>query len=251
MTSNSKLKGSRIVDCRPQVGPCRMKCNQCYYNLFPLDGFETPRIPDPEETNRKGLIVRMNAEHDSGIEKPLVLETARPYNDLFYNTATHDMDFPRPVVVTINHQEYSPSLTNPDRRYLDRVMFARVRLSPGCFERATIAASRWMAAAIPIMITPMAFYSLVALEEDKERASFDSRLDGMEYKFKKRHVHECWQLDQKSLRNLVHLFIYQMCDHSKGSNGCIYLCGTYESLQCEDCNLCEHFYYAAKARMAL
>lgn len=29
---NSKMVGSGIVECKPQLGKCPNDCNQCYYN---------------------------------------------------------------------------------------------------------------------------------------------------------------------------------------------------------------------------
>lgn len=100
---NPKLKGSCIIDCIPQTGECPNGCNQCYYNggrfYRPLD---TPKIPTKEEA--EGKMVRMNSGHDSNLQRELVIETSMKYEHPYYNTSIPNLEFPGPVILTVNGQ---------------------------------------------------------------------------------------------------------------------------------------------------
>ena len=50
---NPKQEGTPFFDCIPQIGPCPIGCNQCFYNrpgayYVPID---KPHVPTPEEVS--------------------------------------------------------------------------------------------------------------------------------------------------------------------------------------------------------
>ena len=102
---NPKQEGTPFFDCIPQIGPCPIGCNQCFYNrpgayYVPID---QPHIPTPEEVGDG--IVRMNCGNDSNNQRDRVVETAKQYQRYFFNTSIPRFDFPGPVVLTANPKE--------------------------------------------------------------------------------------------------------------------------------------------------
>jgi len=87
MRRNPKQDGSNLFDCIPQIGPCPIGCNQCFYNrpgAFYVS-IDQPIVPTPEEVGDG--IVRMNCGNDSNNQRELVIRTASQYKHAFY-TAT-------------------------------------------------------------------------------------------------------------------------------------------------------------------
>lgn len=227
MTTNPKLTGSNILDCRIQTGDCPRACNQCFYNHMPDDYKASPIIPSVQEA--KGKIVRMNAEHDSGVKKNLVIEAALLYDDSFFNTSLPDTNYPRPVVLTVNPDERVAARhrwTRPKDVALSTLMFVRFRVSAENYLQCTAFEQEWLAADIPVVLTFMRYYTKYACP------SLNA------YEFKQHFLHDCWQLKEEAKEDICQ---YAMIDLMSG----IYTCGE----TCATCGNCERFYWIAKDRM--
>ena len=164
-TRNPKQDGTSLFDCIPQIGPCPIDCNQCFYNrpgayYMPID---RPHVPTPEEVGDD--IVRMNCGNDSNNHRDLVIETATRYRRYFFNTSIPRFDFPGPVVLTANpKEEQESSYAMPNWHGDDwhspapNLMFVRLRTSATNLRLVDRAVATWTAAKVPCVITFMAYY---------------------------------------------------------------------------------------------
>lgn len=202
---NAKLKGSVFLECIPQVGHCPQYCNQCYYNRNPNT---EPQIPEPDDSK----IVRMNTGFDSNIQRDLVIETAKRYKHVFFNTSIPRFDFPGPVVFTANPQEEQPvtyiNLSN-------NIMFVRLRVSSTNLNHVQDAVQWITAQRVPVVLTFMSYYTVNA----------DFHL----YEWTVRHVNTCWCPRKFFIKSV--LYEYR-------NNRLVTYCGDY----CKDCRNCEIYY---------
>lgn len=257
-SSNPKLLGSGIVDGRVQVGLCPNDCAECFYNrpgAYYCD-IDQPQIPDPEEVNTKGLIVRMNSGHDSHFQKEEVIECARHYDDVFFNTAMLDFDYPGPVVFTANRLEEEPAWCpivhrqnktrqiHPNQeQYFDRLMFVRLRVSPTNLELVKHAVAAWTAKDIPVVLTFMAYYSQTPSGTNIREGEMEGQaLEQRSYEWKVRTLNS-YRCPTSSFMQHV---LYEM---QKYGGRLVTMCGTLDSGKCRDCKNCQAQYWVTKKRL--
>jgi hypothetical protein len=160
MRRNPKQDGSNLFDCIPQIGPCPIGCNQCFYNrpgAFYVS-IDQPIVPVPQEVGDG--IVRMNCGNDSNNQRELVIRTASQYKHAFYNTSIPRLDFPGPVVLTANPREEERAVTpydlgDPPPRNL---MFVRLRVSATNLDLIREAIAAWSDFLVPVVLIFMAYY---------------------------------------------------------------------------------------------
>lgn len=228
---NPKQEGSVLIDCIPQDGPCPNQCNECYYNRpGAFYAGHTPNIPSFEDS--EGKIVRMNSGHDSNVEKEKVLEAAKKYEDVFFNTSIPSILFGRfPCVVTINPDEdntfFAPSDVGKDSAALARLMFVRVRVSPTNAFIVNDAVCMWTHHNVPVVLTFMAYWDEIPEQGDL-------------YEKKVRTLNSYHVATRKYMATTISRFV---------NNPLVYMCGTIYSHSCKDCRICEHMYWLAKSRI--
>jgi len=219
---NPKQAGTKLFDCIPQIGPCPNKCNQCFYNHFPID---RPHFPTLTEVGDG--IVRVNSGHDSNINRDFVIDSTKQYPKRFFNTSIPEFDFPAPVVFTVNPVEegtpYFPNLCDPND--LEKIMFVRLRVSSTNLLHVFNAAIKWSEAGVPVVLTFMRYY--------------ESPPDYKNYEFRK-HIENSYWCPTKTFMTLV--------VQTLSANAEITMCGTPESSYCRDCLNCERYYYRAMQR---
>jgi len=256
---NPKQAGSRLWSCRPQTGPCPNNCNQCFYNrpgAFYSD-MNQPDVPMPEEVGDG--IVRMNAGHDSNIEKDEVLRFAEIYPHVFFNTSIPDFEFPGPVVFTANAKEEEPAwcpIVNrrgktrvvPARQiqFYDRLMFVRLRVSPMNLEYIENAVACWTAARVPVVLTFMAYYDqdppgLLKMGDDFHWEDGEGK-GYMAYTWRKRTLNSYYCATSEWIRQVT----LRMKKYG-GRN--VTICGTYDDAKCSVCRNCETFYWQTMRHM--
>jgi hypothetical protein len=246
MKQNPKTVGTDIVDCRPQIGKCPLDCNQCYYNRDAGKAYYTdvsvPNIPDSVDTKDK--IVRMNAGHDSNLEKEKVLDVAKGYQDVFFNTSIPNIDFPGPVVFTANRDEtiyllsHSPELMS-QQHTLSNIMFVRLRTSVRNIRMVRSLAADYILYRVPVVLTFMAYYDKPGWMDAED--AFGTMVK--EYEYKTRHINSYWCPTPKAKK-------YMYDEVLKGTGPqLLFTCGTFTSNYCRDCRLCEAFYWSTKQRM--
>jgi len=245
---NPKQIGTCLFDCIPQVGPCPMNCNQCFYNrpnAFYTD-IKKPLIPEPETVGDG--IVRMNSGNDSCVEKQKVIEVAKRYKNYFFNTSVNDMDFPGPVVLTVNRDEERTPARSPviyaPAAVPANLMFVRVKVSISNIGEIVPLICDWTLADVPVVLTFMRYYEVDALNYTiKHRNPFvATSVNGDFYEFKKHIINRYWCMTKETKLAIMKLL-------EVGKNRLLTTCGTPDSSLCKDCRNCEHYYWITKRRM--
>lgn len=217
---NPKQDGSRLYDCVPQSGPCPMRCNQCYFNR----GYyrETPFVDDvPDDA-----IVRMNCGHDSNIKRDLVIDTAKQYRNVFFNTSIPRFDFPSPVVFTANPDEEILARLPLHLIDIKNIMYIRLRVSNTNLGLIDEAVKAWYM--VPIVLTFIAYYDYCP----ERIIACNSRSDTAEtknYEWKVRHVNSYWCAKEKFINSVIGRY---------WNKPNVFVCEKW----CRDCRLCERFY---------
>lgn len=227
---NPKMAGSGIIDCIPQTGKCPHDCRECFYNKGFYRTLDEPLIPTVEEA--EGRVVRMNSGHDSALSKGVVLEVAKRYKDVFFNTATHDWDFPGPVVVTVNpdyyvkkHNDFMHGEFCARSKNLMMVR-ARVDLWEMGMIREICSCYSWQ---VPVVLTWM-------------RYSTDRFLPRVSLYTREKHVtNSYWTLSKEVIDDITKGLQAEFPN--------VYLCGNRWSSLCDQCGNCLREYYATKERM--
>jgi len=235
---NPKQEDTNLFDCVPQIGPCPVKCNQCFYNrpgafYLPID---EPSIPTPEEVGDG--IVRMNCGNDSNNQRDLVIEAASQYKHAFFNTSIPRFDFPGPVVWTANACEEQPVRIPPAllSGIPDNLMFIRLRVSSTTLRNIKLAAEWFTEKQGPVVLTFMAYYEA----EPKPPADVLAAVGGPCYEWRVRHINAYWCPTAPFIRYVLGLF--------KG-NRLVSYCGSLEGSYCRLCLNCETHYHQTVKRM--
>lgn len=239
LKGNPKQEGSNVIDCKPQRGPCPNMCNECFYNrpgAFYMDINEV-KIPTTEEVQFK--IVRMNAGHDSNIQRELVIKTAQRYKDVFFNTSIPNFNFPGPVVYTANAEEELPIIFV--RRIPDNLMFVRLRVSDTNLDHVFQAVDAYgCRLQVPVVLTFMSYYSFNPIIAHADTCKM--AMPGGNYEWKVRHINSYW-CPKKEFMEVVLRRAKQIAGRM------VTMCGTPDSNLCADCGNCELYYWQTVKHM--
>jgi len=230
MIKNPKQEGSNMLDCKPQVGLCKLNCNQCFYNRPGAFYIDVNKSFGPTIKEAKGKIVRINCGHDSNIEKELVSSATRKYTEKFYNTSIPNFVFPAPVVFTANRLEET-GYSKPQKEVPDNLMFIRIRVSSTNLEIIDSAVKEWTDAKVPVVLTFMAYYT----EEPKNPEN---------YVYKIRNINPYWCVTNDFIRSVL--------KREKAIGGrLVTICGILDSdkSKCKDCRNCETYYWQTLKHM--
>jgi len=222
---NPKLVGSNIVACFPQGKPCPIGCNQCYAT----DGMvyvpmTQPNIPDPAWAGER--IVRMNDLGDSNVERDKVINCGVRYKHTFFNTSIPRLDFPGPVILTVNPKEEDPETwTLPADHLAVNLMAVRVRVSVTNADSAAALIRAWTREKVYVLLMHMRYYDAAP---------------GEGYECHKHIVNDCWQPTWTTRRHVEHI-----C--GVGHDHLLYVCEG----SCRDCHQCESLFWLCKRRTEL
>lgn len=238
---NPKQEGTPFFDCIPQIGPCPIGCNQCFYNrpgayYVPID---KPHVPTVEEVGDG--IVRMNCGNDSNNQRELVIQTAKQYKRVFFNTSVARYDFPDPVVLTANPREEDEKAYHWPEWHAGEwispagnLMFVRLRTSATNLDLVDRVAAAWTAAQVPVVITYMAYY------DHEPAVPADLGFRGQCYEWRVRHINSYWCATKDFMRWVMR--------HYYG-NRLVSMCGSFDSGYCRACRNCETHYLQTMKRL--
>jgi len=238
---NPKQEGTPFWDCIPQVGPCPIACDQCFYNrpgayYVPID---RPHVPTGTEVGDG--IVRMNCGNDSNNQRELVIETAQRYKRFFFNTSIPRYDFPGPVVLTANPKEEDESKYAMPNWHMDdwyspaaNLMFVRLRTSATNLLLVDKAVAAWTAAKVPCVITFMAYY------DHEPNLPADLAFKGQCYEWRVRHINSYWCPTKEFMRWVMLRY---------AGNRLVSMCSSIGSAYCRDCRNCETHYLQTMKRL--
>lgn len=200
-------------------------------------------------------IVRMNCGYDSNVDRRLVVEVAKNYKHVFFNTSVLRLDFPGPVVFTANPEEESGYWTPEDTvDDLSNLMFIRLRVSASNLEQVEVAIREWSRIGVPIVLTFMAYYEqpvvervhIKAMNNDHDLVEHfqtnDTLLLDTLYQYRKRHVNSYWCPTERFMR-----YVLQRMKKIGGRH--VTMCGLPDSYWCKDCRNCEIYYLQTIKRL--
>jgi len=227
---NPKQEGTCLYDCVPQSGKCPMNCNQCFFNREGAFYTQTPSVPTLYDVGDG--IVRMNCGHDSNIQKELVLETAKVYPKVFFNTSIPNFDFPGPVVFTANpKEEGSVYLADTPKN----LMFVRLRVSATNLPYIKAAVNYYTGRQVPVVLTFMSYYT-----KEPEVSPAMKNLVGVCYEWKVRHINSYWCPTKAFIKYVMGIF---------SDNRLVSMCSSIDDSYCRACRNCETYYLQTMKRM--
>jgi len=230
---NPKQVETNIFDCIPQSGKCPIGCNQCFFNRPGAFYTAVPSVPTREEVGDG--VVRMNTGHDSNCQRELVIETAKQFDKVFFNTSVPRLDFPGPVVLTANPKEEQPArhpMETPPN-----LMFVRLRVSSTNLDYVDEAVVAWTSRGVPVVLTFMSYYDA----EPKAPQYILDAVGGPCYEWRVRHINSYWCPTKPFLRFVMGRY----ADHRLVS-----MCGSIDVGYCKACRNCETHYLQTMKRMA-
>lgn len=224
---NPKMKGSGMLGCIPQSGPCPVNCEWCFFNerSFLDIEKETPNVLSAAEA--EGRVIRVNDGNDSSNQFALVLEATKGFKDKFYNTSLVALlhDFPGPVVLTVNPRDMTDKEFNKvEGKSLDKIMYVRFRANTWNRELLQECISYYNVFGIPTVITPMAYPSLMPIPQNHMHY----------YDWGLRTINNYWKITRVGMEFIV-----------KDLQGHFYICEG----ECRKCGNCLREYYRKKEEL--
>lgn len=233
---NPKTKGSGVVCVIPQTGTCPNSCEDCFFQsgrsyLEPLVE-NLPNIASP--TYKKPVVVRVNDGNDSNVDKRRVIETTQgKYPMKFYNTAIPELDFPGPVVLTVNPGK----MTDRDFHRIEtppkNLMFVRFRANTWNRKLCNECIDYYSSREVSIVLTFMAYFNMCIPTGHEGN-----------YIFRKRTLNSYWAITTKAWREVI---------KPHENNKWVYSCGKIEGelgdTHCRFCGNCLREYFVAITRM--
>lgn len=217
---NPKQEGSRVCDCIPVPGKCPNDCPDCFYNrpgafYAPLD---QPVFPSLEYAKDK--VVRINSGGDSNIQRDKVIARTNQYNHRFFNTSIPNLDFPAPVVLTINPKNFTDWFYAVSE--IRNLMFVRVKITSWNGGLLDDVVWHYTNLNVPVVLTDMRFYteSLVLKLGD--------------YEFRKHIKNPYWAMKHD---------VWQEIWTRYTINPLVLSCGSPRSPYCRDCENCWELYW--------
>ena len=238
---NPKTAGSGIVCAIPQTGLCPNGCRDCFFNsgrgyLEPLEQ-NLPNVPDPEIVSQHGCVVRMNDGNDSNVQKRVVLDAAKWYDWVFFNTSIPDLDFPGPVVLTVNPGE----MTDVDFHRIDvipkNLMFVRVRTNYWNVQLVHNVVRWYTDRDVPVVLTFMAYWDIDAEPNLAENMYRDR------YIWRQRTMNPYWAIRGWAWREIMGMFHNNFLVYSCGREG------EEGTTECRYCGNCLREFGASKVRL--
>jgi len=231
---NPKTKGSGVICCIPQSDPiCPNKCADCFYGagrsyLEPLSE-NLPNIPPAELA--EGRVVRVNDGNDSNIDRDLVIESTAHFKDRFFNTAIPKLDFPAPVVLTVNPGGLTDKSFHKVKA-TPNLMFVRARVNTWNLALIDSIVKYYTGCGVPIILTFLAFFQEPIPENHRNN-----------YRLRKRTLNKYQAITTLAWESVMARYKRNALVHSCG------LEGEYGTTACRHCGNCLREYYATRERI--
>jgi hypothetical protein len=228
---NPKTKGSGVVCAIPQTGECPVKCDDCFFQsgrsfLEPLDK-NLPNMPDV--VDYVGRVVRVNDGNDSNNKRVDVVADTFHYRDKFFNTSIPKLDFPGPVVLTVNPGKMTDDLWHVVAPVPKNLMFVRYRTNTWNLDTCRDVVAHYSGHEVPVVLTFMAYHDVQSI------------VNLCDYAERKRTLNSYWAITTEAYLRVMDEFKL---------NKWVYSCGTEGvSSACSRCGNCLREYFATKERL--
>jgi hypothetical protein len=233
---NPKMAGSGLLGAIPQTGRCPNECADCFFQsgrsfLEPLQD-NLPNLPSTQEA--EGRVVRMNDGNDSNVDRDCVIKAAAQYKNVFFNTALPRLDFPGPVVLTLNPGGMTDQSFHRIEMIPANLMFVRFRVNVWNAVLASEAVGFYTKKAVPVVMTFMAYFN-----EDAIPGWFREH-----YQWRKRTLNSYWAITTHAWQRIMARWM---------DNPLVYSCGHIEGVSggtgCKRCGNCMREYWATQERL--
>ena len=231
---NPKTAQSGILCCIPQKERCPIGCSDCFFQshnrsyLYPLEE-NLPNMPTAEQA--KGYVIRVNDGSDSNVSKEDVIEKTACYENRFFNTAIPRLDFPGPVVLTVNPAK----MTDIGFHKVDvtpNLMFVRARVNTWNLDLIDKIV-KYYEPRRPVVLTFMAYYNDEIPMDHKDS-----------YVFRKRTLNEYWAITTEAWR-----WVMKQYEDKLGVYSCGKIEGEKGDTHCKGCGNCLREFFSARERM--
>ena len=237
---NPKTKGSGILCAIPQTGRCPVGCSDCFFQggrsyLEPLSE-NLPNLPSIGQA--EGRVVRINDGNDSNVDRETVIDAAERYRHRFFNTSIPRLDFPGPVVLTLNPGKMTDEEWHRIKFPPRNLMFVRLRTNTWNLKKVVEpAVTFYTDREVPVVLTWMAYYH--------NHASMPE-LHKNYYAYRRRTQNSYWAIRTQAWREAMCRFEDNPLVHSCGK-----IEGEKGSTACKNCGNCLREFFAAEARLGV
>jgi len=177
----------------------------------------------------------MNDINDSNTNRELVIETASKYNDVFYNTAIPKLNFPGPVVLTVNPAKKTDKeavLVDPIPKNL---MYVRVRTNMWNIDNVVRPAiEHYTKQGVPVVLTFMAYYDTADTMPESCKIA---------YEYRKRTLNSYWAIKFEYWKWIMDQFVENALVHSCGRED------IKDGSKCRNCGNCIREYFSTRERI--
>ena len=184
-----------------------------------------------------------NCGHDSNLQKKLVLETAKVYKKVFFNTSIPNFEFPSPVVYTANPKEEEPAfLIYKEKPVPKNLMFVRLRISATNLPYIKEAVNHYTSIHVPVMLTFMSYYSKEPKAANVSTlGSLGVELWGVQcYEWRIRHINSYYCPTKKFIQIVMNHF---------SDNRLVSMCSSINDSYCRACRNCETYFIQTAKRL--
>jgi hypothetical protein len=185
------------------------------------------------------LIVRVNDGNDSNVQRELVIASTSQYDHRFFNTSIPQLDFPAPVVLTVNPGRKTDVSWHRLEHIPKNLMFVRIRTNTWNLDSVVDPAVQYYTThperGVPVVLTFMAYFRT----EDEMPPEHRKH-----YVFRRRTTNDYMAITTEAWREIMKR--YQ-------DNGLVYSCGKIEGekgdTHCLRCGNCVREYHNTRERM--
>jgi hypothetical protein len=195
----------------------------------------TENLPNmPSLADAMNHVVRVNDGNDSNVRKSTVVKDTEAFPRKFFNTAIPDLDFPAPVVLTVNPGKMTDIDFHKIINIPKNLMFVRVRTNMWNLETVVDpAVQHYSERDVPVILTFMAYF-IKQVQPDFETC----------YVHRKRTMNSYHAITTEAWENIMARYKY---------NKYVYSCGKIEGEKgvtgCRYCGNCLREFFATSERI--
>jgi len=191
-------------------------------------------MPSSEEVNKSGKVLRVNDGNDSNVKRHDVIAMTEAYERKFFNTSIPKLDFPGPVVLTVNPGK----MTDEDFHKVDPIpenlMFVRVRTNTWNWNVSLPAIEYYTKRDVPVVLTFMAYFHTIDKIPEEHRKNYEER---------KRTTNTYTAISNSAWKKIMDKFVNNPLVHSCGTEG------VKGGTACRHCGTCLREYFATQQRL--
>jgi hypothetical protein len=235
---NPKTAGSGIVCAIPQSGLCPNNCKDCFFQsgqsyLEPL----ASNLPNMPPGIRSDQIVRVNDGNDSNNDWATVVHSTDWFGSRrFFNTSQPKLDFPAPIVLTLNPGEMTDKSFFTVHPIPANLMFLRWRANTWNLSLLGQALAYYTSPVVPGVRQVPIILTWMCYPHHEDIPAIDKH----NYELRKHVSNNYWQIKPGAWKDRMSLF---------SANPWVYSCGSPWASTCSFCGNCIREWHNTTERM--